>query len=679
MHLIITEKHNTAKRIASILAPKKPEPVRVNGVDTYQWENKIVMGLSGHVVSVDFPKEYNNWQSVDSKELIYAEIITTPTQKKIVSALRKLGKKAEHINIATDYDREGELIGAEALKIIRDVNSKVKVDRIHYSTITKTEIIKSFDNPVPVDFNLADAGECRQIIDLIWGAALTRHISITGGRLGNLFLSVGRVQTPTLALLVDRERERKAHIPKPYWEITVTLIDDVGGIEFIASHKAGRIWDKEEAEQIFSKLGDKAVVVTIKKDTKIDQPPTPFNTTEFIRAASRIGITASNAMRIAENLYMNGFISYPRTDNTVYSPSLDLKGLIKSLCKGVFKPYAQSLLKKPELTPTRGKKETTDHPPIIPASYVKQSTLKPDEWKIYELVVRRFFATFADPAQWMVIRAAIDISKEEFKARGASLIEEGWRWYYPYNKPEDMILPNLTQGQVLTVIDKQNLDKETQPPARFGQSRLIKTMEDMGLGTKSTRHEIISKLYARAYVHGNPLQPTNTAFAVIDTLEKYADTITKPEMTSTLELEMNMIAEGTKLEDVVITESRKMLNTIFEDLISNNEKITEGLRSGMREDKIIGTCEKCSSDLIIRRSKRGGRFIGCTGYPDCDFSLPLPKSGQIIVTDKVCEKHNINHIKIITKGKRPWDLGCPHCNFIEWQKNLNEEKEKNPG
>jgi DNA topoisomerase-1 len=674
MHLIITEKHNTAKRIASILAPKKPEQVRVNGVDTYQWENKIVMGLSGHVVSVDFPKEYNNWQSVDSKELIYAEIITTPTQKKIVSALRKLGKKAEHINIATDYDREGELIGAEALKIIKDVNSKVKVDRIHYSTITKTEIIKSFDNPVPVDFNLADAGECRQIIDLIWGAALTRHISITGGRLGNLFLSVGRVQTPTLALLVDRERERKAHIPKPYWEITVTLIDDVGGIEFIASHKAGRIWDKEEAEKIFSKLGDKAVIVTIKKDTKIDPPPTPFNTTEFIRAASRIGITASNAMRIAENLYMNGFISYPRTDNTVYSPSLDLKGLIKSLCKGVFKPYAQSLLKKPELTPTRGKKETTDHPPIIPASYVKQSTLKPDEWKIYELVVRRFFATFADPAQWMVIRAAIDISKEEFKARGASLIEEGWRWYYPYNKPEDMILPNLTQGQVLTVIDKQNLDKETQPPARFGQSRLIKTMEDMGLGTKSTRHEIISKLYARAYVHGNPLQPTNTAFAVIDTLEKYADTITKPEMTSTLELEMNMIAEGTKLEDVVITESRKMLNTIFEDLISNNEKITEGLRSGMREDKIIGTCEKCSSDLIIRRSKRGGRFIGCTGYPDCDFSLPLPKSGQIIVTDKVCEKHNINHIKIITKGKRPWDLGCPHCNFIEWQKNLNEEK-----
>jgi DNA topoisomerase-1 len=329
-------------------------------------------------------------------------------------------------------------------------------------------------------------------------------------------------------------------------------------------------------------------------------------------------------------------------------------------------------LKKHELIPTRGKKETTDHPPIIPASYATRSVLKDDEWKIYELIVRRFFATLADPAKWMIMRADFDISKEEFKARGARLVEEGWRWYYPYHKPEDMILPDLKAGQELVVKDKQLLDKETQPPARYGQGRLIKTMEDMGLGTKSTRHEIISKLYARAYVHGNPLQPTKTAFAVVDTLEKYADTITKPEMTSTLEAQMDMIAEGNKSEDSVIDESREMLNAVFDDLIKNEEQITQSLRTGMREDKIIGTCEKCNSQLIIRRSKRGGRFIGCTGYPDCDFSLPLPKSGQIVVTDKLCEKHNVNHIKILTKGKRPWDLGCPYCNFLEWKKNSKD-------
>ncbi|MCL7414227.1 MAG: DNA topoisomerase I, partial [ANME-2 cluster archaeon] len=509
----------------------------------------------------------------------------------------------------------------------------------------------------------------RQVIDLIWGAALTRYISTTAGRLGNQFLSVGRVQTPTLALLVDKERERLAHISRPYWEILATLSE---GIEFEVKHKAGRIWDENEAKGIFGKLGETATVTDLNSKERVDQPPIPFNTTEFIRAASSIGFTASNAMRIAESLYMNGFISYPRTDNTVYPASIDLRELIKSLGKGVFKPYVESLLSQKELTPTRGKKETTDHPPVIPATFVERSKLKDDEWKIYELVVRRFFATFAFPAKWNTMQALFDISGEEFRARGASLLEEGWRWYYPYNTPEDMILPDLTVGQVLAVVDKKLVNKETQPPGRYGQGRLIKVMEELGLGTKSTRHEIISKLYSRAYVHGNPLQPTNTAMAVIGTLETYADTITKPEMTATLEREMDLISEGAKTEEEVVDESRVMLNVVFDDLNKNSEKITNELRTGMREDKIIGTCEKCKSDLIIRRSKKGGRFIGCTGYPDCDFSLPLPKSGQIVVTDKVCEKHNMNHIKIINKGKRPWEMGCSYCNYIEWQKSLKD-------
>jgi DNA topoisomerase-1 len=674
MHLIVTEKHNTAKRIASILAINKPKKERVSGIDIYRWDSTVVMGLSGHIINVDFPKEFNNWQSVDSRQLVYAEIITTPTQKKIVSALRKLSKEADHVTIATDFDREGELIGVEALRIIEKVNSKITADRVHYSAITKTEIEKAFKDPKVVDFDLAAAGESRQIIDLIWGAALTRYVSITGGRLGNNFLSVGRVQSPTLALLVDRERERLAHVPKPYWEIFVTLIDD---IEFQAKHKTGRFWDKNEAQTIFDTLGDTAIVTDLKKAEKIDHPPAPFNTTEFIRAASSIGFTASNSMRIAEHLYMSGFISYPRTDNTVYPSTIDLLELIKNLSKGVFKPYTEALLKKPALTPTRGKKETTDHPPIYPVSYVQKSELKDDEWKIYELVVRRFFATLADPAKWMTMQAVFDISQEEFKTRGASIIEEGWRWFYPYNKPKDILLPELEVGQVLNVKDKHMLDKQTQPPGRYGQGRLIKTMEDLGLGTKSTRHEIISKLYARAYVHGNPLQPTKTAFAVIDTLEKYATTIAKPDMTATLEQEMDLIADGVKKEEDVVTESRNMLDTIFDDLINNREQITESLRNGLREDKIIGTCEKCSNKLIIRRSKRGSRFIGCTGYPDCDFSLPLPKSGQIIVTDKICEQHNVNHIRIISKGKRPWDLGCPYCNFLEWQKSLKDNEKKN--
>ncbi|WP_445476032.1 DNA topoisomerase I [Methanococcoides methylutens] len=680
MHLIIAEKHIAAKRIASILAPTKPKQVRVSGMDTYEFkadDRTVVMGLSGHIVQLDFPKAYNNWQKVESKELIDAEVITTPTHVKIVSALKKLGKEATHVTIATDYDREGELIGVEALEIIQKVNPDVKFDRVFYSAITKKEIDDAFANPASIDFNLADAGHSRQVIDLVWGASLTRYLSISAGRLGKLFLSVGRVQSPTLALIVDKEKERQAFVPRPYWEIFATLKDGSGEL-FTVQHKTLKFWDKAEAERVMDLIGDNATVSSVVRSTKKDKPPTPFNTTEFIGAASSIGYTAANAMRIAETLYTSGFISYPRTDNTVYPASIDLRAQIEIFKKGTFKEYAEKLLAKDELVPTRGKKETTDHPPIYPASLAKKSELNDQEWKLYEMIVRRFFATFAEEAEWETLKVKFDIESEEFKANGARLLHAGWRWYYPYNAPQDRLLPALEEGEVLDIKGKEMTSKETQPPGRYGQGRLIKLMEELGLGTKATRHDIISKLYSRAYVHGNPLQPTKTSFAVVEALEEYAPTITRHDMTSKLEEDMDRIAEGKVNEEDVLSDSRKMLADVFAELEVNKDKISESLRAGLREDKVIGVCKECGSKLIVRRSKRGSRFIGCDGYPDCNFSLPLPKSGQVIVTDKTCEEHGINHIKIINAGKRPWDLGCPQCNFIEWKKTQEEEKKKLP-
>ncbi|MCE8423221.1 MAG: DNA topoisomerase I, partial [Candidatus Methanoperedens sp.] len=575
-----------------------------------------------------------------------------------------------HLTIATDYDREGELIGVEALKVVQKVNPDISADRVHYSTITSGEITKAFANPTMVDFNLAAAGESRQVIDLIWGAVLTRFVSLSSGRLGDKFLSVGRVQSPTLAILVNREKERDIFVPVPYWELYATLVN---GGEFQASHKKGRFQDEVEAEAIKAKLGKTGTVKSIILGKRAEKPPIPFSTTEFLRAASAIGISAANAMRIAEYLYVNGFISYPRTDNTVYPQTLDARAIIESFLGTEFREYAQKLLSG-VLTPTRGKKETTDHPPIHPATTAKRSELKDDEWKIYELVVRRFFATFAGETLWETMAITVDISGEDFSANGARLAEPGWRWYYSYNLPEDRILPQLKEGQPLIVKEIKLIGKETQPPSRYGQGHLIKIMEDLGIGTKSTRHEIISKLYSRAYVHGNPLQPTKTAYAVIEALEKYANTITKPDMTSRLEQDMDKISEGEITEDYVVKESREMLDEIFKDMTKNKELISESLKNGLYEDRIIGVCQKCSSDLIIRKSRKGLRFIGCTGYPKCDFTLPLPKTGQIVVTDKQCKDHGLYFIKIINKGKHPWDIGCPHCNFIEWQKRLEEDK-----
>lgn len=670
MHLIVTEKNITARKIAQILFGSVKDK-KVDGVSVYENDDTAVVGLSGHIVNIDFPAEYNNWQGKSPSDLIWAETETRYTQKKIASALKKLAGGAASVTIATDFDREGELIGVEAYSIIKEANPTIAFDRARYSAITKPEIEHAFANTVPLDFNLAAAGEARQKIDLVWGAALTRFISLSCGRLGNSFLSVGRVQTPLLALVVDREKDIKSFTPTPYWELYATFSNNE---EFIAGHIGNRFTEKAKADAIVTRLGKAGKVIDFKKEPKAEYPPIPFSTTEFIRAAASIGFSAANAMRVAENLYVNGWISYPRTDNTVYPASLNLREVVSQFTSGEFGKYARRLLEQSNFKPTRGKKETTDHPPIYPVANARKPDLRSDEWRLYELIVSRFFATLAPPAEWEIRSACMDVNGEMFKAGGSTLSTPGWRLYYPYGMPKEELLSELKINEVLKVKGVTLDEKLTKPPVRYGQGRLVKMMEDLGLGTKSTRHETIQKLYARNYVHGNPPQPTNTAFAVVEALEKYADLITRHDMTSRLEEDMDSIAEGKIKEEEVVKESQGMLETIFNVLDKNQKEIRGVLYDGLREDKLIGKCPSCGKDLLVRKSKKGGRFIGCDGYPDCNFILPLPRMGTVVVTDKSCEKHGISHIKIINGGSKPWDLGCPQCNYEEWQKKNAEEK-----
>ncbi len=672
MHLIITEKEIAARRIAGILANGNASVRKIEGINVYEFDGASIVGLSGHILGVDFPEELKNWSTVDPAKLISAPIIHVQTKKRIVSAIKKLAKTASKVTIATDYDREGELIGVEALGIILEVKKveELLVERVRYSAITSSEIKRAFASPAKVDFSLASAAETRQKIDLVWGAALTRFISISAKRYGKEFLSVGRVQSPLLAILVQREREIQNFKPEQYFEIIAHLRN---GGEFTARHEKGRIKDKNEAVGIVARLGKEGVVVESRRELISDKPPAPFNTTEFLSAAARLGFSAANAMRIAEELYINGYISYPRTDNTVYPPSLDCKAIISMFHESDFAEYARALLAKAELRPTRGKREATDHPPIHPASVAKRADFSDESWKIYELIVRRFFATFAEPAKWDTIKLLIDISQEKFNASGSKIIEQGWRWCYPYYAPREKIIPALKAGDRVSVDKVELLEKQTEPPQRYTQSRLIKLMEELGLGTKSTRHEIIAKLFARGYVHGNPMKPSKTALAVVTTLENYAKLIAKPEMTSKLEKDMDKIAEGAIEENTIVNESRSILQNVFKDLGEKKIDITNSLKEGMREDKIAGKCPRCGKELLIRKSKTG-QFIGCNGYPDCKFTLPLPKFGRVVFEDEKCQAHGIKNVKILMKGKKPWKLGCPQCNYEAWQKAQQEKK-----
>jgi DNA topoisomerase-1 len=671
VHLIVAEKNISARRIAEILGHgKRIVENKDAGVSTYTFGETTTVGLRGHVVEIDFVSGYSNWRSEEFKprSLIDAKTIKVPTERKIVSLLQKLARKAERITIATDFDTEGELIGKEAYELVRAVNPKVVVDRARFSAITSQELTNAFSHTTELNFALAAAGEARQSIDLMWGAALTRFISLAARRGGQNILSVGRVQSPTLTMIVDREKEIEAFVPEKYWQIS--LDTEKSGETIEARHTHGRFHEKAAAQLAHDRTKAPFVVTDVKTGTKQDRAPSPFDTTTYIVAAARLGFSAANAMRIAEDLYMNGYISYPRTDNTVYPPSLDLDALLKDIRNSPFKKDVEWTMANRRAVPTRGKKSSTDHPPIHPAGPATREAIGDDAFRIYELVLRRFLATLSPDAEWKTMKILFVAGGEEYTATGGQLTEPGWHAVYPFSEAKEMILPAFVTGEHLP-IKKVTLDeKETQPPARFTQSKLIQVMEELGLGTKSTRHEVIAKLVSRKYVEGTPMRPTLVGRAVIESLEQHADMITRPDMTQTIESHMQQIKESKRTREDVIKESRNMLHRAFDQLEANEQVIGEDIRGRTAEEMNLGKCPACGGTIAIKHMRGNAQFIGCSRYPECTFNIGLPNAqwGFAVRTDDICEKHRLNAVRLIRKGARPWDIGCPLCHHINSNK-----------
>ena len=669
MRLIISEKANAAKKIAQILAEGSVKSGKHRSVPhhTFVWggEECVSVGLKGHVLNPAYPEEYSNWQKVEPSDLIDAEILKSVSEKGVANAVKSLAKKADRVVIATDFDREGELIGVEALSLAFEANLKLMdhVERARFSALTTGEVTRAFENLLEVSRELADAGEARQDIDLIWGATLTRWVSRATKRYGSAFLSVGRVQSPTLVLIAERERERRAFVVEPYWELVATLRN--GGGPFAVHHAHGRFKQEVEARKALDNLTDTATVTEVKQRSATRPPPTPFNTTGFLTEAAKLGIRPSRAARIAEDLYTDGYISYPRTDNTVYPRSLDLREILGYLkrVEGVG-THAERFLGADKLSPTRGKRETTDHPPIYPTGYASKKALRDDQWKVYQLVVRRFLATLSGPARNLRTTLRFESGGETLTTSGTVVTEEGWLGVYPYGRRADEELPALNEGDEVEVIEAEVLSKETQPPGRYGQGRLIKLMEDLGLGTKATRPSIIQNLYDRGYVHDDPIVPTETGIAVAAALKHFASEIATHEMTAELERSMDAISEGKVSKDSVVDESRDLLRRVYEHLESSEKKFADIVWEGIREDSVLGPCKKCGRNLVIKKARKSGkRFAGCEGYPECDQTYSLPQRGEIIPLGTQCDTCGSPEIKVVGGRGRPWitciDMDCP--------------------
>jgi len=658
MKLVICEKNIAARRIAYIISRGKTRSRRIGSTPVYEFtkdnETWNVIGLKGHIVNLDFPPGFNRWTETPLHKLIHVEPCKKIQEKSIASAIKVFADKNPDVIIATDFDREGELIGVEAIDIIRQQNQNIKyIVRARFSALTNYEVTNAFDKPVDVDYNLSSAGEARQVIDLIWGAVLTRFISLTSNQLGKDFLSIGRVQSPTLAILVKREREIENFIPETFWQIVATLKKDKS---FSAIHAEDKFWDENKAKNVYDKVKSckRGVVKEVEKTVNKETPPSPFNTTSFLQSASFLGFSASNAMWIAEELYMYGLISYPRTDNTVYPKTLGIKFIVEKLLKSRFSEEAKEVLSNGRSFPTRGKKFSSDHPPIHPVSTPSQNQLNEGQQKIYELICRRFLATLAKDAISESMDVSVDIDGELFKAKGYRLIEANWRNIYIYIKEKRKSLPDLKKDDEVTVSSIKLKEDHTKPPSRYTQGSLIVRMEQLSLGTKSTRHDIISKLYNRKYVTGSPPIPTATGFAVIDAIENYS--IAKPDMTSQLEKDMDEIAVGKKTLQNTVEESREMLTQVMKSLEKDKDSIKLKIKNALREQKRIGKCPRCGNDMVIRTSKKGKRFVGCTNYPNCNNTYSLPQKGSVLKTDKTCSKCGAPVVRVKIKGKKYWDM-----------------------
>ena len=712
MKLVVTEKNIAAQKIADLLGIKKPKADKVYNTPVYRFEldgeEWVTIGLRDHILEPDFVsqivyKKTKGWQGVTADGevvpadipdflakppyktkrkpfladgvamgawkmdalpyLAYAPIEKLPKEKDIIRSLKNLAKKADEIIIATDFDREGELIGSDALGQIKQVNDTAPVFRARYSAITKEEITHAFTNLVKLDEDLAAAGESRQEIDLIWGAVLTRYLTIVKfAGYGNV-RSSGRVQTPTLALIVARERERMAFIPEDYWVIKGDF--QHAADEFSAPHATARFKSEEAANAVMAHVEgqDSGVVSAIEKKKRTQAAPVPFNTTSLMAAAASEGLSPARTMRLAESLYMDGYISYPRVDNTVYPSSLDLAEVVKTISGNpAYAPYCQQLLSAGELHATRGKKETTDHPPIYPTAKATPDDLAPADYKLYNLIARRFLATLSDAAVVEGTKVTLEVGGEHFAAKGDVLVTPGYRAIYPYGMKKDEQLPAMSEGQQVAFNGAECTKKQTEPPARYSQGKLIQEMEKLGLGTKSTRHSIIERLYTVKYIQNDPIEPSQLGMAVCDALDKFAPHITHPQMTAELEEEMDNIAEGRNTKDAVVTNSRNLLSEQLANLLPHSEEVKDAMADAVAADAYVGKCPKCGKDLQIRVSqKTRGMFIGCAGWPDCDVTYPLPK-GKVESLPDPCPTCGMPQVKVTAFRSKPRTLCIdPNC------------------
>ena len=682
--LIITEKPDAAQRIASALdAQGKAKKMEHNGVPYYVAKRDkeiIVVPALGHLYTVAEERKGRNHYPVFSFKWV-PRYVAERGAKQIrtwLETISKLANDADMFIDACDYDIEGSIIGYCLLKYAC-TNKEGISKRMKYSTLTKEELEKSYAEMLPhLDFALIEAGRTRHEVDWLYGINLSRALTIAARDWSGKYatLSTGRVQGPTLRFLVAREKAIRCFVPTPYWSIKAEA--EIAGSIFEAGYEKKIIETKMEANTIVDACKGKNGE-TEKIDVKKFQqsPPMPFDLGALqSEVYDLFGYTPMRTSNIAQRLYLDALISYPRTSSQKLPPAINYEAILKNLNKvSEYKKLTAELLAKTELKPNEGKKEDSAHPAIYPTGNLPERVLETSERNIWDLVVRRFMAVFDEPAIRQSIKVCINVNGHRFYLGGRQTLREGWlRFYGPYVRSEEVLLPPIEEGQAINIKKMILEDKFTKPPSRYNPSSLLKKMEEAEIGTKATRAGIIQTLYDRKYVRDERMIVTDLGFEVLEVLKKYCPTVVSMKLTKELEEKMNKIQINGEKRENVLLDAVEILKPVAEELKGKEKIIGEQLSNAIKKARVeegtIGTCPICNTGklMMIYSRRTGKRFVGCTNYFKglCKASFPLPQKGTVRPLGTNCRGCGWPTVQVRIKGRRPWTL-CfnPKCPLKE--------------
>lgn len=662
--LIITEKPNVAERIANAIGRAKKR-VR-NNAPYYEVGDTVVAPVVGHVFGLREKKKGMWTYPVFDIEWAPSYEVSKSSEftKKYIDNIKFLSKKCDQFINACDYDIEGEVIGFNVITYACGTDPlEKKVKRMKFSTLTVESLLNSYRNLESTNIGMANAGLTRHTLDWYWGINLSRALTLAIRRArGYVTLSIGRVQGPCLKILAVRDRQINAFKPQPYWQIEMLVLKN--GNKFSAFHSEDKIWEKENAEKIKKKCGNEATVSKIQRRKFKQKSPNPFDlTTLQTEAYKHLGIDPRRTLEIAQELYTNAYISYPRTSSQQLPEGINYLKIIEKLGSiSEYQKSAQQLLSKKKLKPNNGRKKDPAHPAVYPTGEIPKS-MRTESHRIYDLVVRRFLATFGDPAIRETVEIELNNNSEIFIAKGTRTIEEGWHPLYgKYARFEEQELPDVKKGDLLRVDELRIHEKETKPPKRYTPASIIREMEKRNLGTKATRSQILDILFKRGYLKGKKIEVTPLGLNVVDTLGRYCPEVLSEKLTRKFEKEMELIQEGKVESDKVIKWGRETIIKISKEFKENESRIGRALASSVvsmkKEISSLGKCPKCGGNLVMRKSKTGSQFIGCDNYPKCTFTISLPK-GRLKESGKCKE---CGYSTFVVLGRKPWSFCInPNC------------------